>query len=245
MTDNINKPSKKNARRRSKKNALERVSGNERLEYALQIGCNLADIRIRNNSTQEETAKVLDINIATYRAYECGHRLQDIFVLHNFAEHFNTNLSEIIPGCPAASETGSLVPLFRRITKETDLTKSEYPNQYETTSLKPSRGGSFFALTVASPDMSPVLKKGDVAIFETSDFILPGHIVLASIDDREAVIYKYHEQHNCMCFYTLNYAETPIWIDIKDISRVKIIGKLVEMKRQLENLYYYNDLSFR
>ena len=93
------------------------------------IGKTIADLRKKNNMSQQELASKLNISNKTISKWECGNGIPDITVLSNIANLFNLTLDELI-NYEQQSKTDE--------TKETAFNSSETTSPPAASMKKPS-----------------------------------------------------------------------------------------------------------
>ncbi len=92
--------------------------------------------------------------------------------------------------------------------------------------------GEYFCLQVSGDSMSPKLDSGDAVLVKRQSEVENGDIAIVIVDNEEGMIKKVEYGENSINLISFN----PYYPDIKmidsDISRVNIIGKVVESKKK-------------
>ena len=90
----------------------------------------------------------------------------------------------------------------------------------------------YFYFRVEGDSMSPLINDGDLLLIRRQDSVDSGDIGAVVVDGEEGLIkrIKYDAEH--IALVSLNPAYDPMLFLGEDVLRVRIVGKLVEMKRK-------------
>lgn len=87
--------------------------------------------------------------------------------------------------------------------------------------------GEYFGLVIKGDSMEPDMRDGDIAIVRKQDDAESGEIVIAIVDDEDAVCKKLIKTDSGVMLVSLNHRYDPMVF-----AHVQIVGKVVELRRK-------------
>lgn len=92
--------------------------------------------------------------------------------------------------------------------------------------------GEYFYLQVKGNSMSPKIDSGDIVLVKRQDYVEKGELAIVIVDDEDGAVKKveYDDNRIKLISFNLYYPERVFAND--EMSRVKIIGKVIESKRK-------------
>lgn len=196
----------------------------------------LKELRKREELTQEELAKKLEISKSAISMYENGNRTPDFETLEMFADFFNVNLSYLIgenerllsPHITSDTVTfpviGSIAAGYDEIAVEDWSGDTiEIPVTY----LKGRRKEDFFVLSVHGDSMYPLYMDGDkILILKQSTLERSGDIGAVLYEGDNATLKKveYVNGENWLRLIPINPEYKPKTIEGAELEECRILG---------------------
>lgn len=90
----------------------------------------------------------------------------------------------------------------------------------------------YFYFRVDGDSMSPLINDGDLLLIKRQDSVDSGDIGAFLVDGEEGFVKRVKYDTNYITLISLNPAYEPIVFMGEDVLRVRVVGKLVEMKRK-------------
>lgn len=98
---------------------------------------------------------------------------------------------------------------------------------------KMAASGEHFAYIMRGDSMSPFIAVGDLLICKRQAAVKNGDIVVISVNGEIATVKRYQTERNLIMLYSDNPAFKPLMFTTSDNVNISIIGRVVEIRRQL------------
>ncbi|MBR0277133.1 MAG: helix-turn-helix domain-containing protein [Clostridia bacterium] len=92
--------------------------------------------------------------------------------------------------------------------------------------------GDYFCLQVSGDSMTPKLDSGDIVLVKRQNEVENGEVAIVMMDNEEGMIKKVISDDNSIRLVSFNPYYPDIKFEDKDVSRVRIIGKVIESKKK-------------
>lgn len=195
----------------------------------------LKSLRKSKGLSQSELAKLLDISTSSVGMYESGKRQPNFDTEEKIAKFFGVSL-DTLRGNQICSTTnkanGIMIPLLGEVKAGLPTDAIQNILDYVLIPEDLASDGEYFALKIKGDSMEPLINEDDTVIVKRQDDADTGDIVIASIDEDNAVCKKLLKHKNSMTLLSLNNKYIPLEFDSRSKSSVAIIGKVVELRRR-------------
>ena len=140
-----------------------------------------------------------------------------------------------LTGQEGMTTTGVLIPLVGRVAAGMPLTAVENVIGQEEISKKLAATGEFFALRIKGDSMSPDIHSGDIVIVKRQDDAEDGETVIAIVNNDDGVCKILKRTADAVVLISRNPAYPPmVYTHAEmDSTPVRIIGKVVELRREM------------
>ena len=131
----------------------------------------------------------------------------------------------------AVSERTASLPVYTRLPAHLPLDQViDINGSVEYEKDKISQGETCFAYAVCDDSMQPRIQEGDIVIASATEKPVSGDLVLASVDDRDAILRRLTIYENSIALFADNPAIPPEYIAENEKARLRIIGKIKELR---------------
>lgn len=194
------------------------------------FGEKLRALRKKNNMTQVDLAKALDLDKSSIAKYESAGIIPSVDTLQKIASLFkvsidyllNTQLYDInnivnveIIGTVVAGRDGIATYEFLGVSQAININDKE----------------EYKYLKVRGESMSPQIMEGDLALVRLQSDVDSGDLAVVIIDGEEGVIKKVQKTENSISLISFNpMYETRVFVG-KDMEKIMIFGKVVKVER--------------
>lgn len=194
------------------------------------FGEKLRALRKKNNMTQVDLAKALDLDKSSIAKYESAGIIPSVDTLQKIASLFkvsidyllNTQLYDInnivnveIIGTVVAGRDGIATYEFLGVSQAVNINDKE----------------EYKYLKVRGDSMSPQIMEGDLALVRLQSDVDSGDLAVVIIDGEEGVIKKIQKTENSISLISFNpMYETRVFVG-KDMEKIMIFGKVVKVER--------------
>lgn len=194
------------------------------------FGEKLRALRKKNNMTQVDLAKALDLDKSSIAKYESAGIIPSVDTLQKIASLFkvsidyllNTQLYDInnivnveIIGTVVAGRDGIATYEFLGVSQAININDKE----------------EYKYLKVRGDSMSPQIMEGDLALVRLQSDVDSGDLAVVIIDGEEGVIKKIQKTENSISLISFNpMYETRVFVG-KDMEKIMIFGKVVKVER--------------
>ena len=194
------------------------------------FGEKLRALRKKNNMTQVDLAKALDLDKSSIAKYESAGLIPSVDTLQKIASLFkvsidyllNAQLYDInnivnveIIGTVVAGRDGIATYEFLGVSQAININDKE----------------EYKYLKVRGESMSPQIMEGDLALVRLQSDVDSGDLAVVIIDGEEGVIKKVQKTENSISLISFNpMYETRVFVG-KDMEKIMIFGKVVKVER--------------
>ncbi len=194
------------------------------------FGEKLRALRKKNNMTQVDLAKALDLDKSSIAKYESAGIIPSVDTLQKIASLFkvsidyllNAQLYDInnivnveIIGTVVAGRDGIAMYEFLGVSQAININDKE----------------EYKYLKVRGDSMSPQIMEGDLALVRLQSDVDSGDLAVVIIDGEEGVIKKIQKTENSISLISFNpMYETRVFVG-KDMAKIRIFGKVIKVER--------------
>lgn len=209
----------------------------------MTIAESLKNERNKKGLSQKEFADKLGINARTYASYERGERDISTALLLNICKTLNIS-SDVILGnnienkilkkIPYNAEGMELIPLVGKVAAGYNCHAEENITEYirtDTDSLK--TGYDYFWLEVKGDSMEPTIQEGDLVLVQEQDTLDSDCFAVVIVDNEDGLVKKVSIDSGKVVLFSINPYYPPRTFEKEDMNRIRIVGKVVEVKRRL------------
>lgn len=201
------------------------------------------ELRINNQLTQTEFAKILHIDQSAISKWEQDKTMPDTQTLTNISNTFNVSIDYLLGNSKYIPEEkkskGIKIPVLGTIPAGIPFEAIEEILDYEEISEDMARNGEYFGLKVKGDSMLPTIKDGDVVIIKRADDAESGKICVVMINGYDATLKEIKKDPDNQGLWVLphnpNSDFKPTFFSNKEVESVpvRIIGVAVEIRRSL------------
>lgn len=188
-------------------------------------------LRKKNNITQSELAKILDVGATTVSSWERGANFPTMDRVVQLANFFNVPIGTFFGNVPNVEETVS-IPILGIIACGEPITAEENINEYREVLKDNLPSGNLFYLEAKGDSMSPKIPDGSYVLVREQSDVENGEIAAVLLNgDEEATLKKVRKLGKTVLLEALNDAYEPYVINEDNPAR--IIGKAVKLEVDL------------
>ena len=206
----------------------------------MTFGEKLKKIREERNLTQEQLGNILGTSKQVISRYENGHRSPSVTIAASYAERLGIDIGFLADDKRNKPDSEAFnvvnfpemhpVPIYGTVAASFGICAVEDALGFEYTDRKDYENCCW--LLVKGQSMEPEIHEGDFVLINKDCGIENGDIVAARIDEDDGTIKKYDYENGILSLRPINPACTPKMFAGKDKKRVRIVGKVVEVKRK-------------
>lgn len=205
----------------------------------MTIGDRIKQRRLELKMTLKEVAEKLGVTDATVQRYESGSITLNQTKIGKIAEVLKIDPNWLMgwydPNDLKAFNVVKFssqhpVPVYGTITAGfnksaiEEIIGTEYTDRYNYENC--------FWLRVEGKSMEPEIHEGDYVLIDTELNVNNGDIVAARIDDDDGTIKRYLYENGVLSLIPINTEYNPMLFPSDEECRVRIVGKVVEIKRK-------------
>ena len=195
--------------------------------------------------SQKEFAEKLGMNVRTYASYERGERDISTAVLLNICNTLNISSDKLL-GTDSASSIVRMdtapfhpdqmtpIPVVGKVAAGYTCLAEQYIEGYalaDPNSL--TDGYDYFWLRVTGDSMEPDIREGDLVLVRVQEAVESGECAVVLVDEEDGLVkdIEIGKDHVTLCSKNPNYP--PRVFVREEANRVRIVGKVVELKRMM------------
>ena len=194
----------------------------------------LYDLRKDNNMTQDDVAKILNIDRSTYAKLESKNTSTiSSDTLHKLATFYNVSVDYLLKNNKDYVEkTGFKIPVLGSIPAGIPVEAIEDVVDYEEISSSLAKSGEFFGLKVKGTSMQPRIMNNDVVIVRKQPTAESGDVCVVMVNGYEATLKQIKLTENGITLIPYNTEFSEMNYTNEDIEKlpIRIIGKVVELR---------------
>ncbi len=205
----------------------------------------ISDLHKENLKNQKELSIALGINDSAVTEWKKGKMKSYNHYLYQIAEFFNVSVDYLLGKSPVRHNTMEIlrtdsssyvpIPIVGNVAAgytalaETDIIGYELVDTSVLTD-----GYEYAWLRVKGDSMSPLILEGDLVLIRLQDEVDSGDLAVVIVDEEDGVIKRVQYSTNKVTLVSENSDDYPPRVfQGKEINRLRIWGKAVEIKRKL------------
>lgn len=210
----------------------------------MTIGERIKNRRKELGLTVDELAQRLEKNRATVYRYESNDiEKLPTTVLEPLAKALDVTPAYLmgwkssdisIKKIPYNAEGMELIPLVGKVAAGYNCHAEENITEYirtDTDSLK--TGYDYFWLEVKGDSMEPTIQEGDLVLVQEQDTLDSDCFAVVIVDNEDGLVKKVSIDFGKVVLFSINPYYPPRTFEKEDMNRIRIVGKVVEVKRRL------------
>ena len=194
----------------------------------------LYDLRKDKNMTQDDVAKILNIDRSTYAKLESKNTSTiSSDTLHKLATFYNVSVDYLLKNNKDYVEkTGFKIPVLGSIPAGIPVEAIEDIVDYEEISSSLAKTGEFFGLKVKGTSMQPRIMNNDVVIVRKQPTAESGDVCVVMVNGYEATLREIKITENGITLIPYNTEFSQMVYTNEDIEKmpIRIVGKVVELR---------------
>lgn len=193
------------------------------------------------NMTQNEFAQVTGWPKSSISMYLSGKREMKQDRLGELYTRFDVDpawmMGYDVPMIRKSNANDTAIPIYGRVAAGHGLTAQQNIEGYIHTDMHIPSDYEMFALKVQGDSMESRIPNGSIVICQKTSAVNDGDIVIALVNGDDAVCKKIKVMKNGIALVSLNPEYEPMIFSKSDIENVpvKIIGKVMEIREQIEH----------
>ena len=205
-------------------------------KLAKLIGRNISNLLLKRGKNQKDLCDNLGFSPASVSSWVNGTRIPKEGNIVLMAAYLDCSVDDIALDPKEAHRKRSFsIPVYARVGAGPPLEASEEIIDREEISERMASLGSFYGLRISGDSMEPRIVRGDVVIVRKQDTADDGDIVIAIVNQNDAVCKRLKKYKGGIALVSNNPMYEPMYFTITDTQDipVRIIGKVVELRGKL------------
>lgn len=205
-------------------------------KLAKLIGRNITNLLLKRGKSQKDLCDNLGFSPASVSSWVNGTRIPKEGNIVLMAAYLGCSVDDIALDPKEAHRKRSFsIPVYARVGAGPPLEASEEIIDREEISERMASLGSFYGLRIGGDSMEPRIVRGDVVIVRKQDTADDGDIVIAIVNQNDAVCKRLKKYKGGIALVSNNPMYEPMYFTITDTQDipVRIIGKVVELRGKL------------
>ena len=205
-------------------------------KLAKLIGRNISNLLLKRGKNQKDLCDNLGFSPASVSSWVNGTRIPKEGNIVLMAAYLGCSVDDIALDPKEAHRKRSFsIPVYARVGAGPPLEASEEIIDREEISERMASLGSFYGLRIDGDSMEPRIVRGDVVIVRKQDTADDGDIVIAIVNQNDAVCKRLKKYKGGIALVSNNPMYEPMYFTITDTQDipVRIIGKVVELRGKL------------
>ena len=205
-------------------------------KLAKLIGRNISNLLLKRGKSQKDLCDNLGFSPASVSSWVNGTRIPKEGNIVLMAAYLGCSVDDIALDPKEAHRKRSFsIPVYARVGAGPPLEASEEIIDREEISERMASLGSFYGLRIDGDSMEPRIVRGDVVIVRKQDTADDGDIVIAIVNQNDAVCKRLKKYKGGIALVSNNPMYEPMYFTITDTQDipVRIIGKVVELRGKL------------
>lgn len=192
----------------------------------------------QTNYSQKEIADKIGVSPQALNTWVKGKAIPRMGKIQKLADFFGINKSDLIEEKLETNQKYKTVkiPVYEKVVAGSPCYTEDNIVDWAEITAEFASGGEFFGIFVEGESMEPTFLEGDLLIVRKQCSIENGELAIISIDGENATFKKVAIQKDGIVLVAYNPAiYSPHFYSNKEIEElpIKIIGKVVEFRRQL------------
>ncbi|MBQ1569698.1 MAG: helix-turn-helix domain-containing protein [Clostridiales bacterium] len=205
-------------------------------KLAKLIGRNISNLLLKRGKSQKDLCDNLGFSPASVSSWVNGTRIPKEGNIVLMAAYLDCSVDDIALDPKEAHRKRSFsIPVYARVGAGPPLEASEEIIDREEISERMASLGNFYGLRISGDSMEPRIVRGDVVIVRKQDTADDGDIVIAIVNQNDAVCKRLKKYKGGIALVSNNPMYEPMYFTITDTQDipVRIIGKVVELRGKL------------
>ena len=205
-------------------------------KLAKLIGRNISNLLLKRGKSQKDLCDNLGFLPASVSSWVNGTRIPKEGNIVLMAAYLGCSVDDIALDPKEAHRKRSFsIPVYARVGAGPPLEASEEIIDREEISERMASLGSFYGLRIDGDSMEPRIVRGDIVIVRKQDTADDGDIVIAIVNQNDAVCKRLKKYKGGIALVSNNPMYEPMYFTITDTQDipVRIIGKVVELRGKL------------
>ena len=205
-------------------------------KLAKLIGRNISNLLLKRGKNQKDLCDNLGFSPASVSSWVNGTRIPKEGNIVLMAAYLDCSVDDIALDPKEAHRKRSFsIPVYARVGAGPPLEASEEIIDREEISERMASLGNFYGLRISGDSMEPRIVRGDVVIVRKQDTADDGDIVIAIVNQNDAVCRRLKKYKGGIALVSNNPMYEPMYFTITDTQDipVRIIGKVVELRGKL------------
>ena len=205
-------------------------------KLAKLIGRNISNLLLKRGKNQKDLCDNLGFSPASVSSWVNGTRIPKEGNIVLMAAYLGCSVDDIALNPKEAHRKRSFsIPVYARVGAGPPLEASEEIIDREEISERMASLGSFYGLRIDGDSMEPRIVRGDIVIVRKQDTADDGDIVIAIVNQNDAVCKRLKKYKGGIALVSNNPMYEPMYFTITDTQDipVRIIGKVVELRGKL------------
>ena len=205
-------------------------------KLAKLIGRNISNLLLKRGKNQKDLCDNLGFSPASVSSWVNGTRIPKEGNIVLMAAYLDCSVDDIALDPKEAHRKRSFsIPVYARVGAGPPLEASGEIIDREEISERMASLGSFYGLRIDGDSMEPRIVRGDVVIVRKQDTADDGDIVIAIVNQNDAVCKRLKKYKGGIALVSNNPMYEPMYFTITDTQDipVRIIGKVVELRGKL------------
>lgn len=198
----------------------------------------IKELRIKKGLSQEQLAKILNIDRSTINKYESGKNKPNRYVgklanLFGVSTDYILGIDDQERKEASPPPKGVKIPVLGYVAAGVPIEAITDIEDYEEITAEMAEKGEYFALKVEGYSMSPRIMPGDIAIVKVQKTCSNGDLCIVQINGNEVTMKQVYKKANGLTLVALNPMVFPPHFftadEVQDLP-VQIIGVVVELR---------------
>ena len=205
-------------------------------KLAKLIGRNISNLLLKRGKSQKDLCDNLGFSPASVSSWVNGTRIPKEGNIILMAAYLGCSVDDIALDPKEAHRKRSFsIPVYARVGAGPPLEASEEIIDREEISERMASLGNFYGLRISGDSMEPRIVRGDVVIVRKQDTADDGDIVIAIVNQNDAVCKRLKKYKGGIALVSNNPMYEPMYFTITDTQDipVRIIGKVVDLRGKL------------
>ena len=205
-------------------------------KLAKLIGRNISNLLLKRGKSQKDLCDNLGFSPASVSSWVNGTRIPKEGNIVLMAAYLDCSVDDIALDPKEAHRKRSFsIPVYARVGAGPPLEASEEIIDREEISERMASLGSFYGLRISGDSMEPRIVRGDVVIVRKQDTADDGDIVIAIVNQNDAVCKRLKKYKGGIALVSNNPMYEPMYFTITDTQDipVRIIGKVFDLRGKL------------
>ena len=205
-------------------------------KLAKLIGRNISNLLLKRGKSQKDLCDNLGFSPASVSSWVNGTRIPKEGNIVLMAAYLGCSVDDIALDPKEAHRKRSFsIPVYARVGAGPPLEASEEIVDREEISERMASLGNFYGLRISGDSMEPRIVRGDIVIVRKQDTADDGDIVIAIVNQNDAVCKRLKKYKGGIALVSNNPMYEPMYFTITDTQDipVRIIGKVVELRGKL------------